>query len=34
MHVDDDDDDDDDDDLDNLTSFPEPLGRAHDIFFH
>ena len=34
MHVDDDDDDDDDDDLDNLTSFPEPIGRAHDMFFH
>ena len=34
MHVDDDDDDDDDDDLDNLTSFPEPLGQAHDMFFH
>ena len=34
MHVDDDDDDDDDDDLDNLTSFPEPIGQAHDMFFH
>ena len=33
MHVDDDDDDDDDDDLDNLTSFPEPIGQAHDMFF-
>ena len=34
MHVDDDDDDSVDDDLDNLTSFPEPIGQAHDMFFH
>ena len=34
MHVDDDDDDSVDDDLDNLTSFPEPIGQAHDMFFY